>query len=75
MEVFQRVPLLASAEQLDRLAGDSTHGKCSTTAAITINPGEHNAGDADLFLEGLGGVDCVLTGEAVSNKKRFVRAG
>jgi hypothetical protein len=53
VEVFQRVDLFAGADQLDRLAGDGAHRKRSTAAAVAVDAGQHDAGDADALVERL----------------------
>ena len=74
MEVLQRVPLLADTEQLDRLAGDGAHRKCRAAAGIAIGARQHDASDADALVERLGDVDRVLTGKAIGDEQRLVRA-
>jgi hypothetical protein len=51
MEFLQRVHLFAGADQLDRLAGDRAHGQRRTAAAIAVDAGQHEAGDADALVE------------------------
>ena len=53
VEVLERVELLAGAEQLDRLAGDGAHRERGAAAAVAVDAGEHDAGDADALVEGL----------------------
>ena len=74
MEILQRVPLLADAEQLDRLAGDGAHRQRGAAARIAVGARQHDAGDADALVERLGDVDGVLAGEAVGDEQRLVRA-
>ena len=68
VEILERVPFLADADQLDRLAGDGAHRERSTAAAIAIGTRQHDAGDADVAVEGFGGVDGVLARQRVGNK-------
>ena len=75
VEVLERVPLLADAHQLDRLAGDGAHGQRGAAAAVAVDAGQHDAGDADPGVEGLGGVDGVLAGQRVGDEQDLVRAG
>ena len=53
VEFLQRVHLLAGADQLDRLAGDGAHGKRRAAAAVAVDAGQHDAGDADALVEAL----------------------
>ena len=69
MEILERVHLLASADQLDRLARHGPHGECGTAAAIAVDPGQHDAGDADPLVEALGEVHGVLAREAVGHEQ------
>ena len=73
VEVFERVPLFAGADQLDRLAGDGAHRQRRAAAAIAVGARQHDAGDADAAVEGLGGVDRVLAGQRVGDEQRFMR--
>ena len=75
VEILQRVPLLADADQLDRLAGDGAHGERRAAAAIAVDAGQHDAGDADALVEALGEVDGVLAGQAVGDEQGLVRMG
>ncbi len=51
MEVLQRVGLFAGADQLDRLAGDLTHRQRGAAAAVAVDAGQHDAGEADALIE------------------------
>ena len=62
------VELFAKANEFDRLAGDSAHGQCRTTAPVAVHSGQDHAGDADAFVEIFCSVDRVLTGQAVDNQ-------
>ena len=73
MEVFERIPLFADADQLDRLARHGAHRKCGAAAAIAIGARQDNAGDADMAVKGLGGVDGILAGQCVGNEQDFMR--
>ena len=73
MEILQRVPLLADAEQLDRLAGHRAHGERRAAAPVAVDAGEHDAGDADALVEAGGELHGVLAGQAVGDQQRLVR--
>ena len=75
VEILERVELLAGADQLDRLAGDGAHRERRAAAAVAVDAGEHDAGDADALVEGLGEVDRVLAGERVGDEQDLVRVG
>ena len=51
IEILQRVQLLAGADQLDRLAGDGAHRERGAAAAVAVDAGEHDAGEADALVE------------------------
>ena len=74
MEILERIHLFAGAEELDRLAGDGAHRQRRAAAAVAIDAGQHDAGDADAVVEALGEIDGVLAGEAVGDEQDFVRA-
>ena len=51
IELLQRVELFAGADQLDRLAGDRAHRERGAAAAVAVDAGEHDAGEADALVE------------------------
>ena len=71
---FERVHLFAKADVFDRLAGHGTHRQRCTAAAVTVHPGQDNAGDADLVVELLGHLNSDLTGQTVNHQEGFARA-
>ncbi len=73
IEIFQRVELLAGADQLDRLAGDRAHRQCRAASSVAVDAGEHDAGERHARIEILGEIDGVLAGERVGHEKRLVR--
>ena len=75
IEVLQRVHALAGADQLDRLAGDRAHRQRRAAAAVAVDAGEHDAGEADALVERAREIDRVLAGEAVGDQQHLVRAG
>ena len=75
MEVLQRVPLLADADQLDGLARHRAHGERRAAAAVAVDARQHDAGDADALVEALGELHRVLAGQAVGDQQRLVRMG
>ena len=75
IEVLQRVHALADADQLDRLAGDGAHRQRGAAAAVAVDAGQHDAGEAELLVERAGQIDGVLAGQAVGDQQDFVRIG
>ena len=75
VEILEPVEPLAGADQLDRLAGDGAHRERRAAAAVAVDAGEHDAGDADPLVEGLGEVDRVLAGQGVGDEQDLVRVG
>ena len=73
VEDLDAVELLARADELDRPPGDMAHGERCAAARIAVDPGQHDAGDADLLVEGPGGVDSVLAGHRIGDQQRFDR--
>ena len=73
MEGLERVELLAGADQLDRLAGDRAHAERGAAAGVAVDPGQHDAGDADPLVEAAREVDRVLAGQRVGDQQRLVR--
>ena len=75
MERLQRVELLADADQLDRAARDGTHRERRTAARVAVDAGQHDAGDGQPVVEGLGHVHGVLAGHGVGDEQRLLRLG
>ena len=75
MELLQRVDLFAGADQLDRLAGDRAHRQRRAAAAVAVDAGQHDAGDADALVEGAREIDRVLAGQRVGDQQHFMRVG
>ena len=75
MEVLERVPFLAGADQLDRLCRHRAHGERRAAAAVAVDAGQHDAADADALVEALGELDRILAGERVGDQQRLVRPG
>ena len=73
VEGFEAVQLLAGAHQLDRLAGDGAHRERRAAAGVAVDPGQHDAGDADLFVERLGDGHRVLAGHRVGDQQGLHR--
>jgi hypothetical protein len=67
--------LFAGTDQLDRLAGDGAHRQGGAAAAVAVHAGQHEAGDADAFVEIAGEVDGVLTGQRIGDQQDFMRVG
>ena len=70
---FERVDLLAGADQHDRLAGDRAHRQRGAAARVAIDAGQDDAGDAGALAERLRDIDRVLAGHRVGDEQRLVR--
>src|SRR5712691_9564652 len=75
VEVFQRIELLAGADELDRLSRYRAHGERSAAAAVAVDAGEHDAGEPHALVEGAREVDGVLAGQRIGDEERLVRVG
>ena len=75
VEFLQRVEFFAGADQLDRLVGDRAHRQRRAAAAVAVDAGEHDAGQADALVEGARQIDRVLAGQRVGDQQHFVRIG
>ena len=75
IKILDGVELFAGADQLDRLAGDRAHGQRRAAAAVAVDAGQHDAGQADALIERAGEIDGVLAGQRVGDEKNFVRIG
>ena len=73
MEILQRVDLLAGADQLDRLAGDRAHRQRRAAAAVAVDAGQHDAGEADALVERAREIDRVLAGQRIGDQQHLVR--
>ena len=56
----------------DRLAGEVPHRQRGATAGVAVELGEHDAGEADAVLEGLGRDDGVLADHRVDDEQDLV---
>ena len=75
IEILERVEFFAGADQLDRLAGDGAHRQRRAAAAVAVDAGEHDAGEADALVEAAGEIDGVLAGQRVGDQQNLVRTG
>ena len=73
IELFQGVEFLAGADQLDWFAGDGAHGERGAAAAVAVDAGEHDAGQAHALVERAREIDRVLAGQRVGNEQHLVR--
>ena len=69
VEGLKGVGLFAGAEELDGRAGDVADGERRAAAGVTVHLGEDGAGDGEQVVEGLGGLDGVLTGHGVGDEE------
>ncbi len=73
MEGLDGVVLFADAQELDGLAGDVADGQRRAAAGIAVHLGQHHAGEGQLVVELLGGVDGVLSGHGVGHEQDLLR--
>ena len=73
IEFLQRVEFFAGADQLDRLVGDRAHRQRGAAAAVAVDAGEHDAGQADALVESARQIDRVLAGQRVGDQQHLVR--
>ena len=73
MDVFKAGERFADTGEFDGFAGDVAHRQRGAAAGITVELGEHHAGERQRFVEGAGRVDRVLTQHRINHEKRFDR--
>ena len=73
MERLNLIKLFAGADKFDGLAGHGLDGKRRAASCVAVELGEHDAGDIEVFVEGLCCADGVLTGHRVDHEQNFVR--
>ena len=73
MERLDLIKLFAGADKFDGLAGHGLDGKRRAASCVAVELGEHDAGDIEVFVEGLCRADGVLTGHCVDHEQNFVR--
>ncbi len=61
------------AGELDRRAGDLPHRQRGAAARVAVELGQHDAGQRQRLLEGLGGVDRVLALHGIDDEQRLDR--
>ena len=71
MEGFEGVTFLADADKFEGLAGDGADGEGGAATRIAIHFGEDDAGDAEAFVEFVGGFDGVLASHGVGDEEDF----
>ena len=74
MELFQRVEMLAGADELDRHAGDGLDRQRRAAAGVAVELGHDHAVEFQRLVERLGAVDGVLAGHRVDHQDRPGRA-
>ncbi|MNZ69798.1 hypothetical protein D3C78_881120 [compost metagenome] len=73
VEGLESLGFLTHTDELDRLAGDGTYRKRGTATGITVDLGQHHAGQRQGFTEGLGGIGGVLAGHGIDHEQGFNR--
>ena len=72
MERLDLVELFAGADEFDGLAGHGLDGKRRAASCVAVELGEHDAGDVQILVEGLGCADGILTGHCVDHEQNFI---
>ena len=73
VELFERVEVLAGADELDRHAGDLLDGEGRAAAGVAVELRHDDAVELELLVEDLGAVDGVLAGHAVDDQVHLLR--
>ena len=73
VEFFERVEVLAGADELDRHAGDVLDGEGRAAAGVAVELRHDDAVELELLVEHLGAVDGVLAGHAVDDQVHLLR--
>jgi hypothetical protein len=71
IEDFQAVDLFRDTGELDGRARDLAHRQRRTAARIAVELGQHDTGQRQRFLEGLGGVDRILALHGIDHEQGF----
>ncbi len=74
-ELLEGVHALAHAGELDRRAGDLLDRERSAAAGVAVELGQDHARQVEPVVEGLGGLDRVLTDHGVDDEEDVVRLG
>ena len=72
MEWLDGIQLFTGTDKFDRLSCYVTHGKGSAASGVAVQLGEHNAGDVQSLVKGLGGIDGILTDHGVLHHNDFI---
>ena len=72
MERLQRLHLLASADELDRLTAHLADREGRTAAGITVQFGENCSSDAHLIVEGTGELGCLLANHRIHHQQHLI---
>src|SRR5215469_18693006 len=73
MKQFKSLELLSSPGKEDGSAGNSTYRQGSTTAGITVQLGQNDAGQLQAFMETLRHIDRILACHGIGNQNDIVR--
>ena len=74
MEDLQRLHLLASTDELDRLIDDTAYRECSTTTRVTIELGEDHTIEVESLVKLGCGIDRILTSHGVNDEECLIRS-
>ena len=74
VEGLQGVEFLADADEDNGLAGYLPNRQGRATAGVAVGLGQYDTGQIERSTEGLGGIQCVLTGHSVDDEQPLMRA-
>ena len=72
MELFELVELLPRRCEGDWSADDFLDRQCSTAASVAVHLRHDDAVDFQRVVEGLGGLNCILTGHCIDDEECVV---
>src|SRR5687767_11088709 len=72
MEDFERVQLLARANEFDGNSGYGADGKNRASARVAVELGEYNAAEWQRLMKRVRGVHSVLSGHGIKHEEYFV---
>ena len=73
MKRLERIVFFADADELDGLSGDLADGERRATASVAIHFGEDYAGECELLVKFVSGVDGILPGHGIGDEQNFLR--
>ena len=71
MEDFEIFDTFTDTGEFDRHTGDSLNGENAAAFRVAVEFGDDKTGNIELFMEGLGDIDDILTGKRVDRQQYF----